>query len=173
MRQAGAALTNPAAMLDISPLTTHDGLDRLLPEWTELYDESCVRNPFAHPEWLLAWARHFVAASSLHVLAVRCGGRPGGVAPLHPGPGPAPPGLAPRRAGRIGRRRRALARDAAGAAPRPRPSGRDRGAARRLFPRPARRGVPVRRRPAARRRLRVHSARARGGRDGRRGAARA
>ena len=44
-------------MLEISPVTTHDGLDRLLPEWTELYDESWARNPFAHPAWLAAWAR--------------------------------------------------------------------------------------------------------------------
>src|SRR3989442_463383 len=79
---------NQAAMPEISPLTTYEGLDRLLPEWTQLYEESRVRNPFAHPGWLSTWARHFAAPASLYVLAVRHGGRLVGVAPFHRVAGP-------------------------------------------------------------------------------------
>jgi CelD/BcsL family acetyltransferase involved in cellulose biosynthesis len=75
-------------MLEISPTTTHEGLDRLLPEWTELYDESCARNPFAHPAWVAAWARRFVDPSCLYVLTARCRRRLVGVAPLHRVAGP-------------------------------------------------------------------------------------
>jgi CelD/BcsL family acetyltransferase involved in cellulose biosynthesis len=73
-------MTLPA--FDISPLTTLEDVERLRPEWSELYSSSGVSNPFAHPDWLIAWSRHFVAPSGLYILAVRSGGRLVGVAPL-------------------------------------------------------------------------------------------
>ena len=37
---------------EISCLHTPDELDALLPEWTQLYEASGSRNPFADPRWL-------------------------------------------------------------------------------------------------------------------------
>src|SRR5438067_7422319 len=69
-------------VLEISPITTHEDLTRLRGEWVGLYEESGVANPFAHPDWLIEWSRHFVRQDDLYVLAVRSGGQLVGVAPF-------------------------------------------------------------------------------------------
>ncbi|MBV9280715.1 MAG: GNAT family N-acetyltransferase [Chloroflexi bacterium] len=50
---------------------THDELRGLVPEWVDLYRCSRTRNPFAHPAWLVGWARHFVRDGELYVVTVR------------------------------------------------------------------------------------------------------
>ena len=69
-------------MYDILPLTTVEDLERLRPQWAALYESSRVPNPFAHPDWQIAWARHFVDPSDLYVLAIRSGNELVGVAPF-------------------------------------------------------------------------------------------
>jgi CelD/BcsL family acetyltransferase involved in cellulose biosynthesis len=69
-------------VLEITPLTTEEDLEALRPEWLRLFEQSRVANPFAHPDWLIAWARHFVGRGELYVLAVRSGGDLVGVAPF-------------------------------------------------------------------------------------------
>jgi CelD/BcsL family acetyltransferase involved in cellulose biosynthesis len=69
-------------VLHISPITTYQDLTRLRAEWVGLFEDSGVTNPFAHPDWLIPWARHFVGPDDLHVLVVRSGGQLVGVAPF-------------------------------------------------------------------------------------------
>jgi CelD/BcsL family acetyltransferase involved in cellulose biosynthesis len=69
-------------VLEITPLTSFGSLERLRPEWLALYESARIANPFAHPEWLLGWAKQFASESSLYVLAVRSGGELVGVAPF-------------------------------------------------------------------------------------------
>jgi CelD/BcsL family acetyltransferase involved in cellulose biosynthesis len=69
-------------MYDISPLTTLEQLQRLRPDWMALFERSRTPNPFAHPDWLIAWAQHFVRPGHLHVLAVHSGAELIGVAPF-------------------------------------------------------------------------------------------
>lgn len=74
----------PAAQGEEVALITDTGaLDALLPEWTALFHASGCPNPFAHPDWLATWARHFLAAQELYVLTVRDGERLVAVAPLY------------------------------------------------------------------------------------------
>lgn len=59
-------------------------VEALLPEWIELFYESGTPNPFAHPHWMLAWARHYVADDELFVVTVRDdAGRLVGLAPFY------------------------------------------------------------------------------------------
>lgn len=46
-------------------------LEALRPEWTELFYASATPNPFAHPAWLLTWARHFIGPAQVYVVTVR------------------------------------------------------------------------------------------------------
>ncbi|HET9167980.1 MAG TPA: GNAT family N-acetyltransferase [Actinospica sp.] len=55
----------------------------LRPEWELLYESSDSRNPYAAPEWVVNWFRHFAEASSLEVLAVWRDERLVGVAPCY------------------------------------------------------------------------------------------
>jgi CelD/BcsL family acetyltransferase involved in cellulose biosynthesis len=68
---------------DIEPLTTVEDLERLRPDWLALFEASRIANPFASPDWLIPWARHFAGSSDLHVLAVRSGSELVGVAPFY------------------------------------------------------------------------------------------
>lgn len=65
-------------------ITTATQLGALQPEWTDLFRASGTGNPFAHPVWMLTWARHFLRPSQLHVVTVRDdSGTLLGVAPLY------------------------------------------------------------------------------------------
>jgi CelD/BcsL family acetyltransferase involved in cellulose biosynthesis len=67
---------------DISLLTTVEDVEGLRPEWAALFESSRVPNPFAHPDWLIAWAQHFADPSDLYVLAIHSGNELVGVAPF-------------------------------------------------------------------------------------------
>lgn len=68
----------------VSVISTAQGLDRLLPEWVDLFYTSATANPFAHPRWLTTWARHFITPRQLYVIAVRTlDSRLIGVAPFY------------------------------------------------------------------------------------------
>ena len=59
-------------------------LAALVPEWTRAFYTWAVPNPFAHPLWLTAWARHFVAPGQLRVLVAHDRtGALAGVAPFY------------------------------------------------------------------------------------------
>ncbi len=68
---------------DVSSLRTHEELDALLEEWTQLYESSGSRNPFADPRWLTVWARHYAAGAQLETIVVRDKGELVGVAPFY------------------------------------------------------------------------------------------
>src|SRR3954452_15731299 len=63
--------------------TTYRELERLAPEWLDLYAESQTRNPFANPGWQRAWRQHFTREDELSVIEVRLSGRLVGVAPFY------------------------------------------------------------------------------------------
>jgi len=46
-------------------------LERLRPEWEELFYASGTTNPFLHPAWQLTWCDHFVAPEDVVVVVVR------------------------------------------------------------------------------------------------------
>jgi len=67
-------------------VTTHRSLAELRalrPEWGQLYDGSDSRNPYAAPEWIETWFKHFADASALEVLAIRRDDRLVGLAPCY------------------------------------------------------------------------------------------
>lgn len=60
-----------------------DSAERLVPEWTELVEDSDQDCLFLTPEWMLAWWRHFERPGwTLHLVTVRRNGRLLGLAPL-------------------------------------------------------------------------------------------
>jgi CelD/BcsL family acetyltransferase involved in cellulose biosynthesis len=69
--------------MSVSPVTTFTGLEAFQSDWRELYERSGSRNPFASPDWLVPWARHFLQEQNLVLLAVRRGGVLVGVAPWY------------------------------------------------------------------------------------------
>jgi CelD/BcsL family acetyltransferase involved in cellulose biosynthesis len=69
-------------VFEIAPHSSHADLERLRPEWLALFHASGTSNPFAHPEWAIAWARSFVGPSEPYVLALRDRGELVGVAPF-------------------------------------------------------------------------------------------
>lgn len=71
----------------VDTVTSFAGAQDLVPAWSALHDRSATANPFTHPSWALAWARHFVAQDELFVLCVRRGGELIGVAPFFWQPG--------------------------------------------------------------------------------------
>ncbi len=58
------------------------GLDTLAADWWDLWERSPGATPFQSPAWLIPWWRAF-APGSLHVMAVRRGGRLVGLAPCY------------------------------------------------------------------------------------------
>jgi CelD/BcsL family acetyltransferase involved in cellulose biosynthesis len=67
-------------------VTRHRSLaevQRLRPEWGLLYNGSDSRNPYAAPEWIETWLRHFAAGAALEVLAVWRDERLVGLAPCY------------------------------------------------------------------------------------------
>ena len=57
--------------------------EALLPEWEELFAACHTATVFAHPQWQLTWARHFIRSEDLVVVAARSGPDLVGVAPFH------------------------------------------------------------------------------------------
>ncbi len=72
-----------SASLSVIRLSTFAEAQELGSDWRDLYARSGSRNPFASPEWLLPWARHFVRERDLAVFAVSRDGVLIGVAPWY------------------------------------------------------------------------------------------
>lgn len=69
-------------MTRVAEITRLDALERLRPEWSELWERCPAATPFQSPEWLLSWWRCF-SPGDLLVLEVReSSGRLIGLAPL-------------------------------------------------------------------------------------------
>lgn len=82
----------------IATITSLAAMRALLPEWLRLFYACRAPNPFAHPLWLLAWARHFTAPSQLFLVALRApSGALVGVAPFYQRAQRLAPGLTVRR----------------------------------------------------------------------------
>ncbi|MGI8992070.1 MAG: GNAT family N-acetyltransferase [Bryobacteraceae bacterium] len=58
------------------------GLEALGPEWSELWSRCTEATPFQNPRWLLPWLRNLYKGGEIWALAVRCGRRLAGIAPL-------------------------------------------------------------------------------------------
>jgi CelD/BcsL family acetyltransferase involved in cellulose biosynthesis len=67
----------------VARIGTFDEANALADEWRALYRASAVSNPFAAPDWLLTWARHFVAERDLDIFAVWRDGALIGLAPWY------------------------------------------------------------------------------------------
>src|ERR1700722_9246004 len=59
--------------LTVTRIATFDEAAALVDDWQALYSVSARGNPFASPDWLLTWARHFVPERDLEIFAVRRG----------------------------------------------------------------------------------------------------
>lgn len=88
-------------LMTVSVIRSLSEIERLAPEWKRLFLQSRTRNPFANPEWLTTWLRHFVSARELYIVAVRSGDDLVGVAPLFRSSSIVP-GLPLRRLGLLG-----------------------------------------------------------------------
>jgi CelD/BcsL family acetyltransferase involved in cellulose biosynthesis len=96
-RRGNAAVANPpgpgpagrrhrrrdTSELVVERVSDFDALASITDQWRELYVEQRSRNAYAAPEWLTAWARHFVAEPDLAVLTVRRRDELVGVAPWY------------------------------------------------------------------------------------------
>ena len=71
------------ASITVTRLRTFADLDALQADWRTLFRSAGGSNPYAAPEWLIPWAKHFVAESELDVFAVRRGTALVGVAPWY------------------------------------------------------------------------------------------
>jgi CelD/BcsL family acetyltransferase involved in cellulose biosynthesis len=69
--------------LSITRISTFAGAAEILTDWRELYYASGSRNPFASPDWLMPWARHFVPERDLTLFAVARDGQLIGLAPWY------------------------------------------------------------------------------------------
>lgn len=69
--------------LSVTRISTFADAERIRTDWRDLYDRSGSRNPFASPDWLVPWARHFVQERELAVLAVSRDGVLVGLAPWY------------------------------------------------------------------------------------------
>jgi CelD/BcsL family acetyltransferase involved in cellulose biosynthesis len=67
--------------LDVVELKSIEALDRLRPEWADLYGRCPSATPFQSPAWLIPWWRYF-GHSELVAVAIRAGGELVGLAPL-------------------------------------------------------------------------------------------
>lgn len=68
--------------MDLGIINAPEELERLAPEWLDLWRRSPAATPFQSPMWLLPWWHHF-GSNDLHVLAARDSGRLAGLAPLY------------------------------------------------------------------------------------------
>lgn len=69
--------------LRIARVASMAAAEAIRDDWYSLYAESAPGNPFASPDWLLTWARHFVAEADLAMSAVWRDGRLIGLAPWY------------------------------------------------------------------------------------------
>jgi CelD/BcsL family acetyltransferase involved in cellulose biosynthesis len=67
----------------VSVVSSVSEAEALLPDWEELFSSSVCANVFAHPQWLLTWARHFVRPDDLLIVTARNGSELVGVAPFY------------------------------------------------------------------------------------------
>jgi CelD/BcsL family acetyltransferase involved in cellulose biosynthesis len=72
-----------SSTLSVTRISTFSGAADIYGDWRELYISGASRNPFASPDWLMPWARHFVPERDLALLAVRRDGRLIGLAPWY------------------------------------------------------------------------------------------
>jgi CelD/BcsL family acetyltransferase involved in cellulose biosynthesis len=56
--------------LSVELISTLTAVENIQAAWRDLYDRSGSCNPYASPDWLIPWARHFVREHELAVLAV-------------------------------------------------------------------------------------------------------
>ena len=56
--------------LSVERITTLAEAEEIRPAWRDLHDRSESCNPYASPDWLIPWARHFVRDHELALLAV-------------------------------------------------------------------------------------------------------
>jgi CelD/BcsL family acetyltransferase involved in cellulose biosynthesis len=59
-----------SSTLSVTRISTLAGAEEIRACWRELYEGSGSRNPYASPDWLVPWARHFVRERELALLAV-------------------------------------------------------------------------------------------------------
>ena len=67
----------------VAHVRTFDEANALADDWRTLYRASAASNPFAAPDWLLTWARHFVAERDLDIFTVWRDGALVGLAPWY------------------------------------------------------------------------------------------
>jgi CelD/BcsL family acetyltransferase involved in cellulose biosynthesis len=72
-----------AARLTVQRLTRHADVRAIEAEWRALYEHCRGRNPYAGPDWVIAWLEHLVQESELAVVTVRRDGALVGVAPCY------------------------------------------------------------------------------------------
>jgi CelD/BcsL family acetyltransferase involved in cellulose biosynthesis len=72
-----------SSTLAVTRISTFAGAEKIIADWRKLYLSSGSGNPYASPDWLLPWARHFVPERDLAVLAVSRNGRLVGLAPWY------------------------------------------------------------------------------------------
>jgi CelD/BcsL family acetyltransferase involved in cellulose biosynthesis len=69
--------------LTVARISTFAEADAIAEDWRTLHRTAAVSNPFAAPDWLLTWARHFVRERDLDIFAVRRDGALVGLAPWY------------------------------------------------------------------------------------------
>jgi len=69
--------------LEVTRISTFAEASALRDAWQALYVTGAPQNPFASPDWLLPWARHFVPERDLAVFTVRRDGQLVGLAPWY------------------------------------------------------------------------------------------
>jgi CelD/BcsL family acetyltransferase involved in cellulose biosynthesis len=69
-------------MVTVTILQDFKDLEKLLPEWEELYPRCPAATPFQHPRWIMAWQRTFGRYSEPWTLVIRESGRLAGVLPM-------------------------------------------------------------------------------------------
>jgi len=69
--------------LSVERIGTLKAAEEIQTAWRELYDRSGSCNPYASPDWLIPWARHFVRERELALLTVSRNGTLIGVAPWY------------------------------------------------------------------------------------------
>jgi O-antigen/teichoic acid export membrane protein/CelD/BcsL family acetyltransferase involved in cellulose biosynthesis len=67
----------------VAHIRTFDEANAIADDWRALFRASDVSNPFAAPDWLLTWARHFVPERDLDIFTVWRDGALVGLAPWY------------------------------------------------------------------------------------------
>ncbi len=60
-----------SASLSVTHIRTVAAAVALAEEWQALYSVAAQGNPFSAPDWVIAWARHFVPERDLDIFAPR------------------------------------------------------------------------------------------------------